>query len=288
MNVRATTVRRLSILLAGALLLVAIGAGLYLRNEHRKSEKLAAARAAGLAAFKAGDYRTALDQLKTYTSRVRGDNEALYAYAVARSRVETPNGSHITEGISALTTLLQQDPNNLDAEHRLLELDIQIFHNNDAVDLADSTLADHPDDRDALRGKCVALDRLHKYDAALAVSQKLNALEPTDLEQQLTTYKLMRASSGRMKSFSPARRRSNGNIPAIRGSNCCWGGSTATRATCPIACNGSKPRPHVQRRTRLTFDTWCACSINSRCIARARRCSTGQSRRIPIRRSGGC
>ncbi len=174
------------------LCLVAIGAGLYLRNEHRKTAKLAIARTAGLAAFKAGDYRTALDQLKTYTWRVRGDNEALYAYAVARSRIETPNGSHITESISALTTLLQQDPGNLDADHRLLELYVQVFHNNDAVDLADSILADHHDDLDALHGKCVALDRLHKLEAALAASQKLNVLEPTDLEQELTTYKLMR------------------------------------------------------------------------------------------------
>src|SRR3954468_15780485 len=171
MSLRATTVRRLGILLAGALVLVSIFAGLYLRNEHRKAAKLAEARAAGLAAFKAGDYQTALDELKTYTWRVRNDNEALYAYAVSRSRIETPNGAHIKEGINALATLLQQDPTNLDAEHRLLELYMQIFRNNDAVELADTILADHPDDRPALHSKCIALDRLHKYEGALQVSQ---------------------------------------------------------------------------------------------------------------------
>src|SRR4051794_36959344 len=119
---RPTTVRRLAILLAGALLLIAIGTSLYVRNEHLKAKKLAAARTAGLAAFKAGDYRTALDQLKTYTWRVPSDTEALYAYGVSRSRIETTNGSYLTEGINALSTLLQQDPTNLDAEHRLLEL----------------------------------------------------------------------------------------------------------------------------------------------------------------------
>src|SRR5438874_2198951 len=106
MSLRPTTVRRLAVLLAGALLLVAVGSSLYLRNEHKKAAKLATARAAGLAAFKSGDYKTALDQLKTYTWRVRNDNEALYAYAISRSRIETPNGSHITEGINALATLL--------------------------------------------------------------------------------------------------------------------------------------------------------------------------------------
>jgi tetratricopeptide (TPR) repeat protein len=193
MNLRPTTVRRLGILLAGALLLILVGVGLYLRNEHAKAAKLAAARSAGMTAYKSGDYRGALDNLKTYVWRAKTDSEALYAFADSRSRIEAPNGSHLTEAISLFNTLLQSDPNNLEAKHRLLDLYTQIVYSNEALELAERVLADHPNDRDALAARCVALERMHRYADALAASEKLNELEPTDLEQQLNTYKLMRA-----------------------------------------------------------------------------------------------
>ncbi|HYO11384.1 MAG TPA: tetratricopeptide repeat protein [Tepidisphaeraceae bacterium] len=193
MNLRPTTVRRLAIILGGVLLLVGIGAGLYYRNEHRKAAKLASARAAGMAAYKAGDYRGALDNLKTYTWKVKADTEALHAFAVSRTRIEVPNGSHITEGIALFTTLLQAEPGNLDAKHRLLDLYTQAYYNNEANELASRLLADRPDDQKALLAKCTALERMHKYPEALAASEKLNELAPQDLEQQLATYRLMRA-----------------------------------------------------------------------------------------------
>jgi tetratricopeptide (TPR) repeat protein len=192
MILRPQTVRRLMVLLAAVLLMVGAGAALYLRNEHRKQRRLSDAREAGLAAFKANDYKAALESLKYYVARDKNDPETLYAYGVSRSRLEEPNGKHIVEGIAVFNALLQIDPNNLDAKHSLLDLYTQAYYGNEAVDLADRILLDRPDDVPALKAQAVALDRLRQYEKALAASEKLNELQPTDLDQQLTTYELMR------------------------------------------------------------------------------------------------
>ena len=288
MNFRPTTVRRPGDFAGGMLLLVAIGAGLYLRNEHRKAAKLAVARAAGLAAFKAGDYRTALDQLKTYTWRVRSDNEALYAYAVSRSRVETPNGSYLTEGINALSTLLQQDPTNLNAEHRLLELDLQVFRNNDAVEVADGILIAHPDDRAALSGKSLALDRLHQYDAALAASEKVNDLDPTDLDLQLATYKLMRSlkrSDSELLARAKAAQNAHPDDPRFELLLAWVYGNTGDMPQCQQWLTRAATRPRPMQRTCAI---WYACSISSSDIATVKTCWIVWYRRIRIRRSWAC
>ncbi|MEO6436077.1 MAG: tetratricopeptide repeat protein, partial [Tepidisphaeraceae bacterium] len=192
MILRPQTVRRLMILLAAVLVLVGIGAALYARNEHRKAARLAEARQQGLAAYHAGDYQAALDSLKFYVARKKSDPEALFAYGVSRSRIEEPNGKHVFEGITVFSTLVQLDPTNLEAKHRLLDLYTQAWRNEETIDLADSILAMKGDDREALKAKSVALERLRRLDGALAASEKLNALDPKDLDQQLITYELMR------------------------------------------------------------------------------------------------
>ena len=191
MSLRPRTVRRLMVLFAAVLVVVAVGAALYLRNEHRKAVRLEAARQAGMAAYQAGDYAAALESLRFYVARNKSDPQALFAYGIARSRVEEPSGKHILEGINTLSALLQIDPGNLEAKHRLLELYTQAFYSDEAVDLADRVLAQDPNDVPALHAKAVALERRLKYDKALAISQKINQLQPTDLDQQFATYRLM-------------------------------------------------------------------------------------------------
>src|SRR5712675_1108827 len=120
MSLRPRTVRRLMVLLAAVLVMVGTCAALYLHSEHKKSARMAEARQAGLKAYKAGDYRAALDSLKFYVARNKTDPEALYAYGISRSRIEEPNGKNVLEGITVLGTLVQLDPKNLDAKYSLL------------------------------------------------------------------------------------------------------------------------------------------------------------------------
>src|SRR5687768_1794371 len=144
MILRPQTLRRLMVLLAVVVLMVGTAAGLYLRNEHRKARKLADSREVGMTAFKAGDYKAALDSLKYYVARNKTDPETLYAYGVSRSRLEEPNGKHIVEGITVFNALLQLDPNNLEAKHSLLELYSKAYYSNEAADLAERILVDRP------------------------------------------------------------------------------------------------------------------------------------------------
>ena len=56
-----------------------------------------AARTEGLEAFKSENYPVALDKLRDYVGKHPEDFDAMYALAVARSRVETANGRHLVE-----------------------------------------------------------------------------------------------------------------------------------------------------------------------------------------------
>jgi len=152
MSLRAQTVRRLAVLFAAVLVMVGTGAALYWRNEHQKNVRMAEARTAGMAAYQAGDYRAALDSLKYYVAREKGkeDPEALYAYGVSRSRLEEPNGKHISEGITAFNAVLQLEPGHAEAKHRLLELYPRAAKNTEAIELADRVLVDNPSDVSAL------------------------------------------------------------------------------------------------------------------------------------------
>jgi tetratricopeptide (TPR) repeat protein len=194
MSVRAQTVRRLSILLAAVLVVVGIGAALYWRNEHQKNVRLAEARQAGMTAYEAGDYRAALDSLKLYVAKPKGkeDAEALYAYGVSRARLEESNGKHISEGIMVFNALLQLDPGHVEAKHRLLDLLPRAGRNPEAIELADRVLVENPQDLDALKAKVLAHSRQREFEKALAASEKLNEINPTDLDQQLLTYELLR------------------------------------------------------------------------------------------------
>ena len=75
------TKRRLSILLAGAVLASGTLGGFVVYRKQRTARFYANLRQEGLAAYKAGDYRGALDPLASYIRRTPNDSEALYACA---------------------------------------------------------------------------------------------------------------------------------------------------------------------------------------------------------------
>src|SRR6185369_9000145 len=151
MILRPQTVRRLMILLAAVVMLVAVGAALYFHNEHRKFVRLSEARQSGLTAFKSGDYRAALDSLKFYVARNKSDPEALYAYGVSRARLEEPNGKQVLEAIAVFNMVLQIDPAHLEAKHALLDLYTRAFYDSEALDLSDRLLQERSDDVKSLR-----------------------------------------------------------------------------------------------------------------------------------------
>lgn len=190
MNVNPKTVRRVMVLLAGAVLIVAVCAGVYLVRQRQIAAKYAGYRDAGFAAFAAEDYAAALSYLKPYISKHRTDRDALFAYATARSRVEEPDAGHLSDGIKTLQMLRELEPDSPRVRKALLELYTKAYYHTEAIELADEVLADNPDDVLALRAKALALERMRRFDQAVAVAEHLNDVDPTDLDGHQITYRL--------------------------------------------------------------------------------------------------
>jgi tetratricopeptide (TPR) repeat protein len=196
MNVNPKTVRRVMVLIAGAVLIVGVLAGVYVVRQRQIAAKYSAYREAGVAAFAAEDYAAALHHLKPYIGKHRDDRDALFAYAASRSRVEEPDAKHLPEGIKAFQMLRELEPDSPRVRSALLELYTKAYHNTEAIELADEVLAHAPDDVAALRAKAVALERLRRFDEAVAVAEHLNDVAPTNLEGQLLTYRLYQRCRG--------------------------------------------------------------------------------------------
>jgi tetratricopeptide (TPR) repeat protein len=192
MSLRPKTLRRLAIILTVIAVLVGVGLGLYWRNNHVRKARLAADRTAGVRAFQSKDYATAITRLRPYISKVQSDADALYAYGASRFRFEESE-EHSREARSLLMMVLQLNPEHIPAQRELLDLyTASSAYNTETVELADKLLRRDPNDVAALRAKSIALDRSHNFKEAFALSDRLNQLEPENIDQHLRSYDLLR------------------------------------------------------------------------------------------------
>ncbi|HEX8524685.1 MAG TPA: tetratricopeptide repeat protein [Tepidisphaeraceae bacterium] len=192
MSLRPKTVRRLAIILTAVAVLVGIGVGMYWRNDHVRRKRLAADRAAGIEAFKKGDYHTAMARLRPYIGKVQNDPDALYTYGASRFRSDLTRDD-LSEARNRLITVLQYNPNHVEAQRELLDLyAVSGGYNTEVLELSEKLLKRDANDVTALRARCAALDRAHNFKEALALSERLNEIEPLDMDQQLRTYDLLR------------------------------------------------------------------------------------------------
>ena len=193
MTIQAKRRRRLTILAAVIVLLGAAGTGTYFIRMRQAREELLRKRAEGMAALKEGNYFSAMHALGTYINRIdEPEPEALYKYALARRKVEEPNGKHLLQAAGVLRRLLVLRPGHIEARRDLLDLYLQFRYSTEAVETADIILKDHPDDPQALQAKAVALGRLGKFDKALALAERYNQLKPLDTEGQELTFTVLR------------------------------------------------------------------------------------------------
>jgi tetratricopeptide (TPR) repeat protein len=232
MNMRPKTKRRLVILGTVVTLTFGSAGGFYFFRQHQIEGQIVAARAAGLDAFRNGDYNVALKHLSKYNEKRQRDPETLFAFAKARSRVETPNYRHLAEAIAFYRRGLELQPNNAEAKHALLELytNPYVAYNAEGLALANQLLgvkdASKDDSADAdlgtvqdiaaIRAKARVLYRLRKLNGALAASQKLNDLAPLDVEGQRLTYELMyqlKKPGGEILARAQAARKANPDDP---------------------------------------------------------------------------
>ena len=191
MNIRPKTVRRLLVVVAAAVVVVAAVLGVRSYKSGQRAVRLQADRDAGIAAWRQGDYASALEKLKTYVRKDTRDFDALLAYASSRARLELPNGRHIPEAIQSFEVLRSLRPVDRDVQRALLDLYTQAGLGTEAITLADAVLAAQPNDVDALRAKTIALWRSGRFDEALQASLKWNDAAPLQLAGHTQTYLLL-------------------------------------------------------------------------------------------------
>src|SRR3954452_14620181 len=225
MYMRPKTIRRLLILgSASALIFGAITSG-YIVRARRLNSQITDARARAMAANAAGDHAAALEAFRFYLDETKtadkppaeADAEAVLAYAKSRAAVEADKGRHLFEAVKILERYTRLRPGDAEARRMLLELEPRIGYNDEALQLADATLAQEPDDVDALRARVRALrnkgtqDRQF-YDQALAAAEHLAKVRPDDLRAQVEVLRLLAATKradaeivDRAKSLKAAR-----------------------------------------------------------------------------------
>lgn len=205
--------RRLSILLAVLIILAVALRWALMASVRRNTAMLRKLRGEAMTAFAAHDYRTAVEGLNAYLEKTHGgpsglesvlgkiffynpspagaDPDAQFAYATARMNVELPNNRHLTDAIHALQYYLEQlRPGDEAAEHELLGLYGRMpGYRGDALHLADDMLAANPRDAEVLKAKAQMLG-LTDPAAALSCSEKINEIDPSNLDGQALTQEL--------------------------------------------------------------------------------------------------
>jgi tetratricopeptide (TPR) repeat protein len=192
MNIRPKTVRRVSILVVVLVVVSGAVAGLYEFGKVRAARKIAEFKTDGIAAFNAGDYPTAIEELNKYVSKVKTDPEALKDFAIARSNVPTLDASHISQAVLLMRRYTELEPDDVDGWHRLLELEEPVTpYAAETLSNARDLLRQNPKDLTALKAIALVQTRARQFPDALTYSQQYTDINPTDLDMQRRTLYLM-------------------------------------------------------------------------------------------------
>ncbi|MGA3067133.1 MAG: hypothetical protein ABSF29_09835 [Tepidisphaeraceae bacterium] len=192
MSIRPKTKRRMVILILVAALSLTVGFGLYRWRIYLANQKIDAIKADGIAAFRAGDYATAIDKLSIYCTKRKTDPDALLDFAIARSKVPTLDGSHIQQAVHLAHVYCDLQPTDVEAQHFLLGMETPVsLYAADALDLAHDLLRANPDDLTALKSIAEIQTRDRKFDEAFDATQRYCQANPTDLEMQDRALYLM-------------------------------------------------------------------------------------------------
>ena len=130
---RPTTKRRVIILAASTVGLAVTLGGVYEFRQYQINAKTLAYRAEGMDSYQHGDYAKALIPLSKYNERHPTDAETLFAFGMARSRVEAPNNRNLSEAIQYYRRGLELQPGNLQRKHELLDLYSNTGSNAEAI-----------------------------------------------------------------------------------------------------------------------------------------------------------
>jgi cytochrome c-type biogenesis protein CcmH/NrfG len=193
MSIRPKTKRRLFYLLVTAVFLVGSTVWFFSYRLKLAEKRIQQDKVAGLKAYAAGDYPTAIEKLSAYVTKHKDDPEALLPFGIARSKIPTMDGSHITQAISLIRIYNSLRPGDMDAAHLLLELQTPLpTYAGPALLLANDMFRNNPGDLVALKSVVEINSRARRFDDAWPAAQKYTQMAPTDLEVQERALYIMR------------------------------------------------------------------------------------------------
>ena len=138
----------------------------------------------GTAAFEAGDYEEAIDQLNRYVPRNRGDADALYMLAKSRLEVPLDGGGHYATALSFARGASDLAPD--DVEKRLLVLEILTRSSagslTDLLSAIDAVLGLDPNRTDLRVIKANVLRTNDRSDDALSELRAIVSRDPSSVE----------------------------------------------------------------------------------------------------------
>jgi tetratricopeptide (TPR) repeat protein len=199
MIIRPKTKRRVLILLIVFAVFSAAAAWLYSYRMMVAENRLQADKDQGLAAYKAGDYQTAISKLAEYINHTQRsqkevDPQALLAFANARAKVPTGNQDYIVLAITTLRRYCALAPDDATARDQLLEMEAPYTaYAPDALGRATEILRSNPNDAVALKTVVAVNVRQRKFQDAADAAQRYVQIVPTDMEMQRTNFLIMQA-----------------------------------------------------------------------------------------------
>jgi tetratricopeptide (TPR) repeat protein len=191
MDLRPKTKRRLLILLTAGVGFLGVAMTVVVIGLHRHELHRLAFRTTAMDAFNRGDYRTAAENFAKYLGNDQMDSQAIFDFAVARSRLPRADMSNLIDAGKLFSRYLELQPGDVEAQHQLLTIDQKLRYTAEATQLAGELLAKNPDDVQALSANLAELIRTGRYQQALPVAMRVNELSPLDVSAQQTTYELM-------------------------------------------------------------------------------------------------
>lgn len=185
-----------------ALLLVVLvgGAGaLYAAVQVRKAQRVRVAHeklASGQAAAKAGDYRTAVNDIgyvlyQGENAGLKVDPELWLEWVDCRRRVFEENGRHLADAIGGAKRAAELMPNDPRPLEILVELYGQTSKVGDRLDAANRLLKLKPDDADAMFARTYCLRALGRAEEARASAEAMAAAHPEAVRIQKARIQIM-------------------------------------------------------------------------------------------------
>ncbi|HEX8323136.1 MAG TPA: hypothetical protein VF595_04405, partial [Tepidisphaeraceae bacterium] len=188
---RAKRVRRW-LVLASAVAGVGLTATLVTHHRQARHEAhLQRLRHDGLAAYQAGDFAVTVAKLDPYLAEHDTDAAALLPFALARAKVETPDGQHLRVAVRSLNQILSLDASQTAARHALLDLLPRTTDTDELERVVEEALAVDAADVAALREKVTVRLRQDRPAEALAAARVYAAAVPSDLDAHVTVLRLM-------------------------------------------------------------------------------------------------